>query len=201
MERDEFIKMLRTLHHSERGTIPYLTAFDILLAEFDRLKSEVDRLQSTPAAKLYAQQLADVGELRDRCRILQSWLDKISEPATNGMSDLPGLIGLWNRVQDYLDSQKPSEKLYWNHWSIKDYSERHDGKQVDCPICNPKPSEKPSHGTLSTRVCKHGCVVWSCPICNPTKTKCSFPECLGNCEGCKYLDTKPKCEHKNAGVE
>ena len=108
-----------------------------LLAEFDRLKLRVAAL----AADLWDAQAALDEE--------QNWLGTISEPMKGwekeGRDYIIALLeqGGWypqvkisRAIAAYLDSQEPSEKLYCNHWSIKDYSKKHSGKQVDCPICN-----------------------------------------------------------------
>lgn len=169
---------------------------DELLAEFDRLKSEVDRLQGTPAAKLYAQQLAGVGELRDRCRILQSWLDRISGPYDAKYHfDLDWIEsqlhekGYWyasnslRAIRNYLDSQKPSEKssgdiLHYGDYQPFDSLTKHVGPKADCPICNPPKCEHKNGGIsyYSEGVLRQ----W--------------------CDDCKeWIAPKSKCEHKNRG--
>jgi hypothetical protein len=65
-----------------------------------------------------------------------------------------GIVGkeVFDRVQDYLDSQKPrSVSEYRNgivitHVSSAGDHELHIGAWQDCPTCNPKPKECSTHG-------------------------------------------------------
>jgi len=148
-----------------------------LRAEFDRLTAENEKLSTKVAT-------------------LQSHLDNISEPIKKAAAT-SYTLNRWARecenerchhipdilkaIASYLDSQKASERPYCNHWSIKDYSEKHDGKADGCPICNPKPIPHTTQGwkdriwPVKPARCEHSDssgVFWEgltkdCPICNP----------------------------------
>jgi DNA-directed RNA polymerase subunit M/transcription elongation factor TFIIS len=170
MEREELEQKLWDIKISK-------DRFEILqiLAEFDRLKLRVAEL----AADLW-----DANAALDEA---QSWLDRISEPAKPS----PGFIGarmaaadlrqqgwgaipeILEAIADYLDSQKPSEKP--NHVHSDDSGVFWEGREEDCPICNPKhltqcPECKGSHWEAIGHQVRSGDVetvtLWQCPGCS-----------------------------------
>jgi len=226
MNREEIGKTLAKSNLKNEEFLPILAVFDQLTAEVKEwqgnynvvawcakkleeenitLIAENERLKNTPAAILYANQLAEVVELRDKYRIAQSHLDKISEPSKAARQQAKGpLCPDWGwvkdeehrRIADYLDSQ--SEKPYCNHWSIKDYSKKHSGKQVACPTCNPPKCEHKNlseglRSVLGNRQWCLDCATWveplykQCPECGGTRQRIiNYP----------YLRTYPHNETK-----
>jgi len=205
MERDKILRILEAIEAQDNLPVSKRSAKNELLAEYDRLKLRVASL----AADLW-----DANAALDEA---QSWLGTISKPATNGMSDLPGLIGLWNRVQDYLDPQKPSEKPQWfeetsstSECTAKPESTLHKcilhgnywARGLEgCPMCNPLPcTDKLPENMFSTddgiyhvsrRGTKHFCSVQDCDFCKPTPHTHTPPT---------GATGEPKCEHKNLGT-
>ena len=159
-----------------------------LRAEFNKLTAENEMLSTKVAT-------------------LQSHLDNISEPIKKAAAT-SYTLNRWARecenerchhipdilkaIASYLDSQKASERPYCNHWSIKDYSEKHDGKAEGCPICDPKPSEKPAR-------CEHknlGLLALGgtqrCLDCHEWIIAKPFTQCP-ECHGTKYINRVVSC--------
>lgn len=196
-----------------------------LKAEVERLtirncKLEIDRAELSTGWEKAAKE-------RD---VLQSHLGKICSPRRRrGCGELSLLrqngyeysAQCLEAVDDYLDSQKPSEKTKYDEevdalqrqcW--EEAGRFHDGRAEDCPICNPKPSEKPC--------CHQPNLGKDCPMCNSEKPSkkpkgirngetgrftgyIHLPVAAGAAHVSKSEDcpicNPPKCEHKMVSVD
>ena len=146
MERDEFLAELRELSvrgHGAAGFKPAFISEQKLLAEFDRSKAEN---KATEASRQAYIKILDETMLENE--ELQSWLDRICAPIMREYPTMRSLsleevkaeekvmLEVYRLVWAYLDSQRPSEKP--NHVHSDDGGIFWEGREEDCPICNPK---------------------------------------------------------------